>query len=84
MAKKPTGANANISLYDGQWQATFDCPGRCRHSSFYVDPPEEEDQCSSRSPGGDCSWPPAHRDALLAIRDRLGDELEKLNVEDRT
>ena len=76
---KPSKApNVSVALYDGDFQATFDCPGRCKQARFYVEPPEESDECSYRSSGGSCGWPIAQRLALLAVRERIDAELAKI------
>lgn len=82
--KRPNGANADIGLFAGEWQASFDCPGRCKHARFYTEPPEDGDDCAHRSSGGNCGWHPAQRVALLELRDRLSEEIEKMTVGDQT
>lgn len=76
-------ANVNCGLYDGEWQACFDCVGeeRCKRALFYTDPPQADDEGVKKQRGG-CFHPVMCRAALEALRDRITEELKQFEVED--
>ena len=77
MSKKRNAANISAGLYDGDFQLSFDCGGsdNCKHARFYAEPPEPDEECAFRTPGGNCTHGPAQREALIAMRDQIVDQV---------
>lgn len=66
MSKRAKHPNVMVTIYDGHFDAIFECPGElCKFAKFYVDPPEPDDECAYCTTGQNCAWPPA-RDAAIA------------------
>lgn len=76
-------ANLNAGLYDGEFQACYDCVGedRCKLAMFYTDPPSENEDCSNKH-SGNCLHPQMARNALIALRDRITEELKQFEVDE--
>ena len=74
-------ANLNAGLYDGEFQASYDCVGenRCKWALFYCQPPAPEDECTKKQ-GCQCNHPMAQKAALIALRDRITVELEQYEI----
>jgi len=74
-------ANITAGLYDGDFSASYDCieQDRCKLAMFFVSPPEPEDECLKKH-GCQCTHPMAARNALIALRDRITEELEQYEL----
>lgn len=50
------------------------CPASCKVGQFYLDPPEQADQCIYYQ-GGDCIHPATRRAALNELAKRINEEI---------
>jgi len=75
-------ANINIGLYDGEFQACYECVGedRCKLAMFFTDPPAADDECAKKHQGGSCLHPLMIRPALEALRDKITEELKQFET----
>ena len=76
-----TGKTANVyaSLYGGEFQIGFDCPGveTCRYALCQVMPPDGSEECTYRNHGS-CVSPAAQSAAVKMLRNRLTKEMKSL------
>ena len=83
-SKKSKAANVGASLYEGQLDINFDCIGtdKCAYARFYVEPPGPDDECAFSRCGGSCTHGPAQKAALEQLREKITEELKRMETEE--
>lgn len=76
--KKSKHPIPNFSMYDGETQIIYECPGDCKLARFFVEPPEPTDNCMLIGDGMSCRNPAARLAAAEALRKVIEKEIEEL------
>ena len=73
-------ANATVSMYDGQFEATYDCSGveNCKFTLCSVMPADGSEECYYQNCGS-CRLPLAQYAALETLRNRITKEMKQLD-----
>ena len=73
-------ANISINLYDGAFDAAFDCSGAitCKYALWELMPIDDDEHCAHRYCGS-CRSSDAQIAALNRVRRRIGQEISKLS-----
>jgi hypothetical protein len=74
-------ANITAMLYDREFSVICECPGRCSFARFFIDPPEDDDECSFSRPGAGCLHPHSQRAALDALNKEIIEKLKQFDEE---
>ena len=77
MSKKKFNPNISITIYEGQFDINFDCPGavRCAHALCYEMPPEDDSKCV-RYDHGMCECTFAKIVAMESVQRRIAKQLK--------